>query len=239
MPGFYWLHEDEGSRSSGEVSGTHRWGLPGISCPACGVSWANTTLAYPFVDLSGVPEESEFEEPRRETYEVFVRLREAIRPLLPPGKLLQPGTGLGPLVGTARGRFGPFCFLNPWTLLMRRENLEQLQAEGLQGLLGVRPRLRYRHKKNPPELVELQLEPEGLLHPDCLPPECPPQCSTCGRYVFSLPEEPLLEAASLPASLDLFRLANFTTVLIASARFVETVRRLGFDGVRFQELPTR
>jgi uncharacterized double-CXXCG motif protein len=185
-----------------------------------------------------VPEEREFEEPRRETYEVFARLREVVQPLLPPGSPLEPGTRLGPLVGTATGRFGPFCFLNPWTPLMRREDLEQLQAEGLQGLQGVRHQLRFR-QKNPPELVELQIEPHGLLHADCLPPDCPPPCLKCGRYAFSMPEEPLLAAASLPASLDLFRLANFTTMLIASERFVGTVQRLELDGVLFQALPVR
>jgi hypothetical protein len=54
-----------------------------------------------------------------------------------------------------------------------------------------------------------------------------------------MPEEPVLAAASLPASIDLFRLANFTPMLIASNRLVESVRRLKLDGVLFQEVPVR
>jgi hypothetical protein len=56
---------------------------------------------------------------------------------------------------------------------------------------------------------------------------------------FSLPKEPLLDAASLPKHLDIFRLANFTTVIVATERFVDTVRRLGFEEVAFRELPLR
>jgi hypothetical protein len=54
-----------------------------------------------------------------------------------------------------------------------------------------------------------------------------------------LPDNRILEAASLPAHLDLFRLSDFGTVLIGTERFVDTVRRLGFEEVLFRELPVR
>ncbi len=73
--------------------------------------------------------------------------------------------------------------------------------------------LRFR-QKNPPELLELEVLPRG--------------------------EEPILEAASLPQDLDLFRLSDFTTVLVGTERFVEAVRRLGFEqDILFRELPVR
>jgi uncharacterized double-CXXCG motif protein len=154
------------------------------------------------------------------------------------GSELPPGTEFGPLVGSALGSFGPFYFQNPWTLLVQRDVLERLLAEGVRGLKGCRTELRFRQKKAP-DLLELQIEPHGLLHPDCIPPEDRVPCSRCGRQGFSLPDEPILDAASLPMDRDLFRLANFATMIIATERFKDAVQRLELGEIVFRELPLR
>jgi uncharacterized double-CXXCG motif protein len=190
------------------------------------------------VDLSTHPSQAAFLKPRAEPIEEFERLRELIRALVPAGAPIPPGTRFGPLVGTASGSFGAFCFQSPWTLLVRREAMESLQQAGVQGLKGCKPELRFRQKKNPPELVELQLEPHGLLHSSCLP-QRPPPCSRCGFESFQLPEHLILDKASLPTHTDVFRLANFATVLVGTERFKEAAQRLGLDGILFHELPLR
>jgi uncharacterized double-CXXCG motif protein len=116
--------------------------------------------------------------------------------------------------------------------------MERLQAEGVRGLHGCRTELRFR-QKNPPQLLELQLEPHGRLHPDCLPPDLPPPCATCGRLGLTRPDAPILDAASLPMHLDLFRVGNFATMIIGTERFMDAVRRLELDGITFRELPIR
>jgi uncharacterized double-CXXCG motif protein len=123
-------------------------------------------------------------------------------------------------------------------LLVRRDALERLQAEGVRGLLACPTALRFR-QKNPPELLELQVEPHGQLHRDCIPPDEPPPCPTCGRFGLTRPDEPLLDAASLPTDRDLFRIGNFATMMVGTERFMEAVRRLELDGITFHELPTR
>jgi uncharacterized double-CXXCG motif protein len=189
--------------------------------------------------LSGLPEAKKLEEAYlEEDFEAFVRLRERVRPLVPVGVPLWPGTKFGPLVGSARGTFAQLFMPYAWRLLIRREALAQLHAEGLRGLEGCRTQLRFRQKQAP-ELLELQIEAHGLLHPDCIPPGKAVPCARCGRYGFSLPEQPILDRASLPEHLDLFRLANFTTVIVASERLVESIRRLGFEEVSIRELPLR
>jgi uncharacterized double-CXXCG motif protein len=123
-------------------------------------------------------------------------------------------------------------------LLVRREVLEQLQAEGVRGLMGCRTELRFR-QKNPPELLELELWPRGRLHESCLPPR-PPPCNRCGRDGFRRPEQPILDAKSLPENVDLFRLDNFETLIVGSERFVAAVHRLQVtEGLVFSELPVR
>jgi uncharacterized double-CXXCG motif protein len=238
MTKFYRVQEDKASRYTGTINAAHKWGLPGVHCPTCGATWAGGVDAYPSVDLSGLPNHHEYEEPRPEPFVEFARLRERVLPLLPPGTQLLPGSNFGPLEGTATGSFGAFTFQNPWTLLVRSDALAKLQAEGMRGLKGCRTRLRFR-KKNPPELLELEIHPHGRLHPDCTPPNRPPPCPTCGRDAFTLPDELLLDAASLPSDVDLFRMANFLTVLICTERFVQAVQRLGLDDIVFREIPLR
>jgi uncharacterized double-CXXCG motif protein len=237
---FYSIEGIQTPRHTGEVEGEHRWSLPGIRCPLCRSVWSTGAVAYPSVDLSNHPEREKLQEPRlEEDFAEFARLRESVRPLI-PGAVLHPGTDLGPFVGTAQGSFGPLTLPSPWMLLMQRGALEQLQAEGLQGLKGCSVDVRFRQKKNPPQLVELELLPLGLLHEDCILEDQREPCTRCGRLGFSLPASPLLQTSSLPQDTDLFRLANFATVMVASQRFVETVRRLWpEERLDVRELPLR
>jgi hypothetical protein len=54
-----------------------------------------------------------------------------------------------------------------------------------------------------------------------------------------MPDEPILDAASLPLELDLFRVGNFATMVIGTERFADVVRRLDLEGLTCRELPTR
>jgi uncharacterized double-CXXCG motif protein len=234
----YWLNPVEPSRFTGEYNAAHKWGLPGVHCPLCGAIWGGGSDAYPGVDLSGLAERDKFCARLEEDYAEFERLCALVRPLVPPGVPLRPGTKFGPLVGSAKGNFGQLYSLYSSELLVRREALEQLQAEGVRGLQGYRTELRFR-QKSAPELLDLQIEPRGMLHPDCLPPEHRTPCAKCGRWGFRRPDEPILEAASLPEDRDLFRLVNFPAMVIGTERFVDTVRRLGFEELSFRELPVR
>jgi len=238
MTKFYRLRAPRTSRYTGSVTARHKWGaLPGIHCPECKATWAGGYTAYPSVDLSSLPERGEYERARPEPFEEVLRLRELVRPLVPQGSPLRPGATFGPLVGTATGTFSPLFFQLLGATLIRREALEQLQAEGIQGLRGFPTELRFR-QKNHPELLELEILAHGRLHPACTP-ERPPPCPTCDRDDFTFPDDPILDAASLPTHTDLFRLSDFETIFIATERFVEAVRRLELDEVDIRELPVR
>jgi uncharacterized double-CXXCG motif protein len=192
------------------------------------------------VDVSGLPvqELKKLSNPWPVPFEEYFRLRDLVRPLAPPGAVLEPGTRLGPLTGTGSGYFGQLFMPEPWSLYLRREAFEQLQTAGIRGLHGYPLDVRFRVKR-PPELLELQLELQGQFHPDCLPPDRKPPCPTCGNEPLKLPDPIILDAALLPTELDVFRLKQGWTLIIASERLREAVQRLELDGVVFQELQVR
>jgi len=53
-----------------------------------------------------------------------------------------------------------------------------------------------------------------------------------------MPKDPVLDVATLPADLDLFRLRDISTLVICTERFAEACQRLGLDGIVFLPLPT-
>ncbi|WNG42876.1 hypothetical protein F0U60_01295 [Archangium minus] len=229
----------ESLRYSGEYSANRKWGLPGLQCPTCGGCVVDDSEVYPEVDLSSLPEARQLEKAwLEEDLERFKRLREMVRPLVPVGAPLLAGAGFGPLVGSARGNFAQLHMLYGDRVIIRRDALEQLQSEGLRGLKGCRTGLRFR-QRNAPELMELDVVRYGLFHPDCLPPGKAEPCETCSGYDFSMPKKPLLDGASLPEHLDVFRLRNFTSVIVISERFADTLRRLNFEEFSLRELPVR
>ncbi len=237
MTRYFWLREEEPYTAS--IDGANKWSLPGVKCSGCGATWAGSGTQYPGVDLSDLPERAKFVRRWPVPDTELARLRELVRPLAPPGAELPPGTRFGPLEGRASGTFGPFTSQGNITWVVRRDSLGRLQAEGVCGLQGFPTALRFR-QKDPPELLELQIEPHGRLHPDCLPPDLPPPCATCGRLGLTRPDEPILDAASLPTDLDLFRMGDFSTMVIGTERFMEAVRRLDDrPGIVFRELPAR
>jgi uncharacterized double-CXXCG motif protein len=235
---YFIIDEDRSTGYTGSVDAAPKWGLPGIlDCPACKATWS-AGFSYPCVDLTPVATLADFEKARPEPIEEYERLCELVRPLLPPGGLLEPGTTFGPSIGKAQGRFGPLVMNYCWVLMMQREALEKLQAEELRGLKGCRVQVRFR-QRNSPELVELEILPMGRLHRDCLPPDYQPPCSRCGRSFIPLPDDLVLDVTSLPKERDLFRLVDFSQVIICNERFVDACKRLGLDGVAFRPLPSK
>jgi uncharacterized double-CXXCG motif protein len=238
---FYKADEDTSLGYTGRLEAVNKWCLPGVQpCSTCRAGGGFPWLSYPCVDLSSLPahELKRLSDPWPVPREEFRRLRELVRPLAPSWALLEPGAQLGPCTGKGSGRFGPLFMQDSAALFMRAEALAQLRSAGVRGLQGGPVDVRFRGK-SPPELLQLQLELHGLLHPDCLPAEREPPCPECGNPGFDWPKVVILDAASLPTDVDVFRHRQGWATVIVTERFVEAVRRLGLDGVTFQELQTR
>ncbi|MFP2909755.1 double-CXXCG motif protein [Pyxidicoccus sp. 3LFB2] len=222
----------------------HKWGLPGAQpCPTCRAGGGATGLEYPCVDLSSLPEHElkKLSDPWPVPSEELARLTELVRPFAPSWAVLKAGTLFGPITGKGSGHFGDLFMQAPWTLLLRRQALEQLQSSGVRGLQSNPIQVNFRGK-NPPELVELQLRMYGRLHPACLAPDRKPPCPTCGNpSKQKLPNPLILDAKTLPADMnvDVFRLEEIPGFILVTERFVDAVAGHGLDGVTFRELETR
>ncbi|RKH00848.1 hypothetical protein D7V97_29700 [Corallococcus sp. CA053C] len=216
---------------SGTYRAERRWCLPGITCPRCD-AWAGM-LAYPSVDLSSLPENDSLTDGWPQSPEESARRAALVRPFVPPELPIEPGCDFGPLVGTARGRFGPVTVWPSWQVLVREDARDLLQGAGLQGIIPVRAELRNRRTKELP-LYELEARPLAKLHPACIY-DREPTCPFCGRHGFTLPPKRWLLGESVPTGLDLFGVEE-TTRIVVSERFVDTVNRLGPSDVVYREI---
>nr|WP_158625258.1 double-CXXCG motif protein [Corallococcus terminator] len=233
---YFRLHPAEGPRFTGFIDGVHRWGLPGGLCPVCHASPGGLGEAYPSVDLSGWALRRELAEARQVPLEEYERLRDRLRPHAPPGALLLPGAGFGLLSGKGSGWWGALHLPTPWTLVMKRDALAQMRGTGGLKLLASEVDIHFEGIEAP-DLLEIEIHPHGRLHDTCFPEGRELPCARCGRQGGSLPDAPLLDASTLLAGQDLFRLEDYTTIIIATERFVEAVKRLGLEGVVFKEVP--
>ncbi|WP_375757759.1 double-CXXCG motif protein [Corallococcus exercitus] len=232
---FFRLRAAEGPRFTGFLDAGHRWGLPGGLCPVCKASPGGLGEAYPSVDLSGWAHRGELTEPRQEPLEEYERLRELLRPQVPFEAPLRPGAEFGPLTGKASGKWSALDLPSPWTLVMRSETVDQLCEAGI-ALRASKMDLRFRSKTEV-DLREVEIHCRGRLHDSCFPGGRERPCERCGRQGGSFPDAPILDGSTLTGDLDLFRLTDYTTIIIATERFVDAVNRFEFEGVVFKEIP--
>lgn len=232
----YEIRPDEKQWSRYEIDGSHKWGLPGVQCLTCGNTWTSVGLSYPSTDLSSLPTSERYFKKGAVSVEAMEELRRPLRAIMPPDALLKPGSTFGPLSGKAYGQIGDVAFCGSWTLLMRKEALRTLQRAGVQGLVGVPANLKWTRGTVPIELLELNIEPHGLLAPSLLPPEGVPTCSVCGYRKLKAPTQMVLTHSSLPKGIDIFRGRDFTTHIFATDRFVEAVQKFKLTGILCEEV---
>ncbi|MCE9671558.1 double-CXXCG motif protein [Myxococcus stipitatus] len=208
-----------------------RWELPGAECPRCFHEVGIVGHDYPSVDLSELPQEHEYRKAREASWDEYVRLRDLVRPLVPAGALLLPGMGMGPLVGSVRGRPTPMVLEPWWQLLAQPESVERLLAAGLRGINPQPTALKV--GRDVPPMLELELVAGGDYAPECRPTPVGEPCPLCGtQRTMTPPPHWWLDTTSLPDA-DVFRFREVPSVIVASERFVEVLRSMGGD-IRFQ-----
>jgi uncharacterized double-CXXCG motif protein len=159
-----------------------------------------------------------------------------IAPLFPTVPFFPWGVDFGPLQGVARGQFGDFVWPGIGTILIRQEALTKLLSAGLHLPVGVPPQWRYT-RRDPPTLLELQLDLHGRWSPAAPPADRGWACPACGYRGSIDTEHIVLDSATIPDNVDIFRCEMATALVFVSERFKETVERLKLTDITFIEIP--
>lgn len=219
------------------IDAAHRWGLPGVDCPDCGSIWGTVGLEYPTVDLSGLPEELEYREARSASLESYRSLKRTISDAFPNLPVLLPGAAFGPLTGRASGkRLEGFVWRAWWSICLEADALEKLRKTGLNLPQHVKADITYRNEVQ--EVFELSLPLEGVLVNPVYDGIQLNHCTTCDRDSGTLPDAPLVDVSSISGTSDIFRIRNFTTIILVTEQFVEAVESQRITGAEFKQIAT-
>ncbi len=228
------LGQDQNRQTAGYIDAGHKWGLPGVDCSACKSIWSTVGLEYPSVDLTGLPDERLYRMPRLEPLEIYLDLRKNIANAFPKLPLLAPGTQFGPSVGKAFGNLDGFVWRAWWTVCLESSALEDLKTSGLCLPRTVRAELKF--KKEEREIFEFDLPLRGALANPVYDGIQLDYCTACGRNSATIPDEILIDRDSLPADLDIFRVRNFTTIILVTEKFVDAIKTYDIKGAVFEEV---
>jgi uncharacterized double-CXXCG motif protein len=224
--------EQWGKKYNDDLVAKYPWGLPGVHCPVCNQKWATIGVSYPLVNLSGTPLGKQLEKAKNVELEVFETLRDTIKPYVPAGLPLPPGTDFGTVKGKVKGKFGDFIWRHLWDPLMRVEAYQKLVSAGLHLPVTAIPFLQ---EKVQGQVFQLQIEPHGCLSPrSYIDPDTPicPRCKRDGRKFAKI----VMIKESIPNHLSMFRIGDFPTMVLVSQDFKEAVEQFGFTNIIFEKV---
>jgi uncharacterized double-CXXCG motif protein len=213
------LHRTE--RLTCDVEAVHECSFPGVSCDACGQTWAQTGIGYP--TLAGICRVL----PKRPTplpIDQFLALKRDVQSLVRPDTVIAPGVGFGPLRGRIGDTPSSVQWATPWTLLVADDVLIALGERGVR-LPRTAPAILRHARGTVTHLHELELEPRGTT--TAAEQQRATTCTRCGRTGVRWPDDVVLVASSLDEELDVFRLGDMTTMIVASERFMEALQACG------------
>jgi len=219
------------------IDARHKWSLPGLRCSVCHQTWSNTGLAYPEIELSSLLNNKRYLDSWPVPLDAFTSLCEPLMPLVPDGALLLPGTNFGPLIGKSKGEFGDFIWPIDWWLLIQKTALARLKETSLSLPVAVKAQIKTQEKSKV-EMMEFQIMPHGKIAPASFDAAIGKLCSGCGRREFPMLQKVVVELNSISRGVDLFRLSNFTTIILATEKFVDAVERLHLSDILFREVET-
>lgn len=235
---YYKIKPDYSDEKQNYLEATHKWGLPGVSCSVCNQIWSNTGIEYPSVDISRLRIGKQLEKGWVASLEVLENLKSEIRKAFPSYVILLPGTSFGCLVGKEVGKklgyFNDFIWNMPWTVVVKERVLDKLKSANLNLPEIIEPKINF--KRQTQKIYEFEIVPIGKLLNPIYEKENDIACLGCGRVGVSMPEKIIIEKKSLPNNCDIFRLSNFTTIVLVSERFFESVKKFELKGILFEEV---
>lgn len=235
---YYQIKPDYSDKKQNYLEATHKWGLPGVSCNICNQVWSNVGIQYPSVDISELSISEELEEGWVASLSELKSFQTEIRTAFPEYHILPPGSEFGCLIGKEVGKksgyFNDFIWNLPWTIILRENTLDKLHFEKLKLPKTIEPIIKF--KTQPQKIYEFEILPFGNLLNPIFENNRDNACLGCDRIGVSMPHEILVEKETIPIDLDIFRLTNFSTIIVITERLVEAAKRLQLKGAIFNEI---
>ena len=229
---FYQVDAASGSPGQVLISGEHRWILPGLICPTCG-TWGATGNEFPCAEPSR--EQVKYFKDGPQTLDWFKDVLPKSGLKLPDGSPAKPTAEFGQLEGRIEsGRtVTDFIWPRSWTILARQNVKELLAGSGCRVSGFAEAQIKGSAKLNE-KFHELQIEGGLLLDESCME-RSGPDCKLCGRSPVRLGSRSLkLRGSQSPPKADLFRAANFPTLIFANEGFVSFAKKQSFSNIIFQ-----
>lgn len=181
-----------------------------------------------------MPNQDEYTEPRIETFDEFLRLRDQLRSFVPREVRLVPGAGFGPLKGFARGK-QPDLALDASTgaLIVSPQVRALLDNAQLKPIEGITSELVY--KRQDQQGIELDLPMVARIAAGV---RRGPGCRVCGRNPGKRENGVALDLESIPVGLDIFRDWEWGRWIFVDQSFKKIVTELELSGVLFRTVET-
>jgi uncharacterized double-CXXCG motif protein len=219
---------------SRKIDARHAFALPGVRCDTCGRTWAVTGVEYPTVDVRQWREAMSTRHPV--SVAEFRAMANHVASLTNSDLYLPPGTTLGPLEGTIHDNSTDVEWLTPWTILLSGSAISKLASESII-LQTAAAGLRRKDKTLWPESIhELELRPAGgLLREEAEVPVC----EVCGYRKLTWPDHIVVNASTVPVGVQIFRVHDLPTLILASEQFVNAARALRLPNLVFLPVDVR
>jgi uncharacterized double-CXXCG motif protein len=218
---------------SAGIYGDYDAALPGVVCNVCGEIWASSGHIYPQVDVEQLRRVGDFSSPWPVPLPKLLEKYELVRPFLPPGSPLAPGTRFGVI----RGSLGKPADLSRLigSYVLSRSAYERLAAAGVLLPPGYPANLVIKRTKIPADMLELAFLPTARWasvhlkdHPD-LP------CLACGRRFTKTPWDTIVVKSTIPSDLDIFRCYDNPNQVFVTERFKEAAEALKLTNMTFRQ----
>jgi uncharacterized double-CXXCG motif protein len=210
--------------------------LPTLACGNCGAVWGTAGEAYPAADVTKLVDLAEFRSSRPVDLQELDRLRQILRRVTENGAPLNPGAGVGPFTGVARGETWDFVWHESWTMFLTYDALLALDKHGVRLPRFGKARVSFPVGRTTSELWEPEAIPTvplaraGLRKPDRQP------CSACGRIEGGFATFLIDPEVTIPVNVDLFRASNCQTLYLATQRFIDAAKELDLKGYQVRAL---
>ncbi len=217
------------------LEGLHKWIVPSIACPKCGLRMRFTD-SYPGVDLSSI-EDRIPGRPLKPTE--FQTLEPELRELIPAHLPVFSSQSLGPLKAKIFGIAGDVIPLVGYgTTCIQRSALVRLQDGGIDGLDAYPVIITGRKRLPVPEIMEFQVNGFVHLASPSYPKDGLRLCSICQRDNLRqlLSESVTVKKSSIPSHGHVFGLWEWAKGSIVTERFKEVGERV-LDNAVFKEIP--